>query len=131
MPMFKDIRGDRYGRLVVIDGRHDKRNGTWRVRCQCDCGAERIVQWSHLRGGKTKSCGCFKRDGNGHRVSAEQVTKGATSRRPSRRAPSCCITEPDKRRYVHFEGSRRERRAAEAALEHPVLSYSKLASVGP
>jgi hypothetical protein len=71
MPMFKDIRGDRYGRLVVIDDRHDKRNGTWRVRCQCDCGAERIVQWSHLRDGKTKSCGCFKRDGNGHRVSAE------------------------------------------------------------
>ena len=32
MPMFKDIRGDRYGRLVVIDDRHDKRNGTWRVR---------------------------------------------------------------------------------------------------
>ena len=55
----KDLRGMRYGRLVVIDreGSTKSRKATW--RCICDCGKETIVTSSNLTSGNTKSCGCL------------------------------------------------------------------------
>jgi hypothetical protein len=32
------------------------------IPCQCDCGQETIVLVANLRCGKTKSCGCWKRE---------------------------------------------------------------------
>lgn len=60
-PNFRDITGQRYGRLVVVDYSH--RTGTrhfW--RCRCDCGSDAIVNRSQLTGGKTRSCGCLARE---------------------------------------------------------------------
>lgn len=57
---FLDITGDRYGRLVVIGyaGSHASRNRTYWY-CKCDCGTFVKVGRSHIRSGKTKSCGCL------------------------------------------------------------------------
>ena len=30
--------------------------------CRCECGNETVVEYSHLRGGTTKSCGCLRRE---------------------------------------------------------------------
>lgn len=55
----KDLRGQRFGRLVVW-----KRAGTvgsralW--RCKCDCGKLTNVRSIDLLNGNTKSCGCLK-----------------------------------------------------------------------
>lgn len=60
-PNFRDITGQRYGRLVVVDYSHIK--GTkhyW--ACRCDCGNEAFVSKSQLSTGKTKSCGCLSRE---------------------------------------------------------------------
>jgi hypothetical protein len=56
-----DITGQRYGRLTVIEkiGRKNKHT-YW--KCQCDCGKEVIVTSNGLRTGKTKSCGCLKKE---------------------------------------------------------------------
>jgi hypothetical protein len=55
------IPGMRFGKLVtqVVDR---TRKGKLRWRCQCDCGAETIVQANHLKSGASKSCGCLARE---------------------------------------------------------------------
>lgn len=60
---FIDLTGKRFGRLIVIQ-RASKNNscGAAMWECRCDCGTEKTVSGTHLRGGKTTSCGCFNRD---------------------------------------------------------------------
>lgn len=60
MPRFKNIAGQRFGRLIAIYpyGRTKGRVQKW--FCICDCGAEIVAPQRHL--GKTvKSCGCLRR----------------------------------------------------------------------
>ena len=64
--------GLRFGSLVVAcraTSSHPTRNYFW--RCVCDCGAESVVRGTHLRLGKTKSCGCKRRDECESRVAAK------------------------------------------------------------
>lgn len=54
-----DLTGQRFGRLVAIR-RHEKSSKShsfW--LCKCDCGKESVVFLGALRGGTTKSCGCW------------------------------------------------------------------------
>ena len=62
MPRFKDRTNDRYGRLTVIEhaGKNNKNKHLW--RCLCDCGNEKIVSSNNLSSGKSKSCGCLKKE---------------------------------------------------------------------
>ena len=61
-----DLTGQRFGRLVVIERveSHIQPSGQRKTRwlCQCDCGNTKIVQYSQLKSGKTKSCGCLARE---------------------------------------------------------------------
>lgn len=58
----KNETGNRYGRLTVIRYDHtDKRQGAYWL-CACDCGCTTVVKGNRLRNGKTKSCGCLKRE---------------------------------------------------------------------
>lgn len=58
----KNETGNRYGRLTVIRYDHtDKRHGAYWL-CACDCGCTSVVKGNRLRSGKTKSCGCMKRE---------------------------------------------------------------------
>ncbi len=69
--MLKDIKGQRFGRLVVLHlaPEYDKSEGAYWV-CQCDCGSEqRKVKGYFLRSGKTQSCGCFHHEELSKRVS--------------------------------------------------------------
>jgi len=60
MSAFKDITGERFGKLMVIRrGKSDKfRKVRW--ICGCDCGNETLIRRSHLISGETKSCGCLR-----------------------------------------------------------------------
>ena len=60
MAAVKDLTGQRFGRLVVIEraGATNQGNATW--RCRCDCGVETIVSGWSLQSGNTKSCSCIK-----------------------------------------------------------------------
>jgi len=40
-------------------------SGSMKLRCRCDCGVITSVFWCNVRRGKTKSCGCLRRERNG------------------------------------------------------------------
>lgn len=52
----KDIRGNRYGMLVVREYYGVKVSSYW--VCDCDCGGVIIASSHSLNGGNTTSCGC-------------------------------------------------------------------------
>ena len=60
MPAAIDLTGKRFGRLVALEKLKKGRRTFW--RCQCDCGNEHEVVMDLLRTGKTKSCGCLRRE---------------------------------------------------------------------
>lgn len=55
----KDLTGQRFGRLLVIErcGSSKYRSALWLVRC--DCGNEKTIEGSVLISGKVVSCGCY------------------------------------------------------------------------
>ncbi len=56
-----NLKGQRFGRLLVTERAPSTNQGTcW--HCTCDCGAYVIVGTALLQRGKTKSCGCYRRD---------------------------------------------------------------------
>ena len=62
MGQLKDLTGQRFGRLTVLE-RAERNDGhsTWWV-CKCDCGNIKEIRSSCLVKGSTKSCGCYNRD---------------------------------------------------------------------
>lgn len=69
---FKDLTGQKFGRLTVLGVDHKKPNnhgGTviyW--LCRCDCGNEVVVLGGSLKRGNTKSCGCLSREKTSERL---------------------------------------------------------------
>ena len=60
MGAFKDLTGQKFGRLTVLERAENKGKHTaW--RCRCDCGKFCVVTGHDLKNAHTKSCGCFKR----------------------------------------------------------------------
>lgn len=56
---FKDLKGQRFGKLVAKSRVENSNAQRARWLCQCDCGCETIVQTSNLTNGHTQSCGCI------------------------------------------------------------------------
>lgn len=57
MGTFKDITGQKFGRLTAI-----KYLGKSKWRCKCDCGSLTETYSGHLMNGHTKSCGCLNHE---------------------------------------------------------------------
>lgn len=56
-----ELTGLRFGRLLVLAREGSaQRRAMW--RCQCDCGNSALVPSGELTRGKTKSCGCWRRE---------------------------------------------------------------------
>ena len=56
------VAGQRFGRLVTIARVENGVGGKVRWLCRCDCGTEVEVFASGLRSGRTRSCGCLRRE---------------------------------------------------------------------
>lgn len=54
----KDLTGERFGRLTVIERLPN--SSQW--KCLCDCGNIIITNTNHLNQGHTRSCGCLQKD---------------------------------------------------------------------
>jgi hypothetical protein len=57
MAGYKDICGQRFGRLVAVESADASR---FQWLCRCDCGATNVVRGSNLLSGNTRSCGCLR-----------------------------------------------------------------------
>lgn len=68
---FKDITGQRFVRLTVIEWSYGK---MW--RCVCDCGTVRLFNGCGLRYGSSKSCGCLRKE----RAAATNTKHGQAKR---------------------------------------------------
>ena len=55
----KDLTGQKFGRLTVIERAENAKCGKTRWLCKCDCSNEVVVQGDHLKCGLTQSCGCL------------------------------------------------------------------------
>lgn len=59
MSQIIDLTNQRFGRWTVL-ARDTSKKGTAYWLCRCDCGTERSVCGSSLRGGVSTSCGCYR-----------------------------------------------------------------------
>ena len=65
MPAFKDLTGQRFGRLTVLERAPNK--GTHVIwECRCDCGNTLMVMSGNLIRNHTLSCGCLQRERTGN-----------------------------------------------------------------
>ena len=58
MSKLKDLTGQRFGRLTVIE-RAENKGRRVRWKCKCDCGNTKIVTADSLLQANTQSCGCL------------------------------------------------------------------------
>ena len=71
----KDLTGQRFGKLIVInkDSNSTIRHPKW--LCQCDCGQIKSIRASALVGGLTRSCGCLRRETMDSKTRLYQIWK--------------------------------------------------------
>jgi hypothetical protein len=72
----KDLTGQRFGRLTVISqGENQQHHLTW--ICKCDCGKQVIALGCNLLGGKTKSCGCIRKEMLSNKQATHRLSKSS------------------------------------------------------
>ncbi|MBD5153088.1 MAG: hypothetical protein HDT16_11700 [Oscillibacter sp.] len=57
-----DLTGQRFGRLTVVSRAENDNGGHATWNCICECGNTTSFSGQELRKGRTKSCGCWKRE---------------------------------------------------------------------
>ena len=55
---------EKYGHLTILKF-VGYRNGHRYAECQCDCGNKKVICYSNIKRGLTKSCGCKVKTANG------------------------------------------------------------------
>jgi hypothetical protein len=70
-----NLRGQRFGHLMVVErsDRVVKNHTAW--ECRCDCGVTSIALSNNLRRGLTTSCGCVARESSRQRMTQHGETK--------------------------------------------------------
>lgn len=83
MANFKDLTGERFGRLEVLGVARKVTSGKrerYYWACRCDCGNEKEVRTDCLTSGLVKSCGCLKKEQNKINLTANHSHKKSMTR---------------------------------------------------
>ena len=73
-----DLRGERFGRLTVVERAGSSAQGHVRWTCRCDCGTQTVANSNNLRRKNgTVSCGCLGRELARERAIARNLKHGA------------------------------------------------------
>lgn len=75
MSNFRDLTGQRFGELVVVERATNGKGRSTRWLCSCDCGNETVVYAANLTRGMTKSCGCTRAEKVAQKLSTHRETK--------------------------------------------------------
>lgn len=77
MGQIRDIKGQRFGRLAVMESTKQRVNRYVVWRCLCDCGNECFVGSGQLCIGNVRSCGCLRLEQSA-KISKMHKTHGMT-----------------------------------------------------
>ena len=77
----KEMVGQKFGRLTVVQREGTSSNGCATWRCRCECGNEVVVTGGNLRSGNTTSCGCFFKEMVASNNTKSKTTHGKTNTR--------------------------------------------------
>ena len=92
-----NLEGQKFGKLTVLRFGHIlKRRSYWECRCECG-GAVTVYQYA-LRSGKTKSCGCLRRD-----VLVKRNTTHGKSKHPGYTSWSAMLTRCTNQNQPHWK----------------------------
>lgn len=101
---FKDITGQRFGRLVVESYAGTNSGGMALWNCKCDCGGIAVVTGSHLRNGHTRSCGCFHDETAAKRFRTHGLSKTRLYTIWASMIDRCCRAESESFKYYGGRG---------------------------
>jgi len=62
MRLKEKLIGEKFNKLTVIEDSGERYNGNIIWKCLCDCGNLHLVKSSNLKNGRTKSCGCGRKE---------------------------------------------------------------------
>lgn len=81
MQKIKNLRGQRFGRLVAREpvATNNRNSVLW--LCDCDCGLDAIVPCSSLVQGATRSCGCLRKEIHKNSTPPSRTTHGGKGTR--------------------------------------------------
>lgn len=65
-----DFINKTFGRWTVIKQVENKKSRDIKFLCRCECGTEREVLGKNLKNGRSKSCGCYKKEVDRQRMIA-------------------------------------------------------------
>lgn len=82
MPSAKDLAGQTFGRLFVVE-RFRSRNGKATWLCRCECGKLHETVSNALTSGHTTSCGCWRNERN-----ASTPAEHGHAKRDGKRSPT-------------------------------------------
>ena len=76
----KDLSGQKFGRLTVINSVGVNKYGNYLWQCQCECGKLHIAASAKLIQGKVRSCGCLKKEIGIKQLEKHGITTGGKPR---------------------------------------------------
>lgn len=102
MARYKDITGERFGRLFVKHylGIGIDKKALW--LCKCDCGDERAIAGDSLRLGRTQSCGCLQKQITAMRSTTHGMRNTRTYKIWTQMHKRC--SNPNSSDFAHYGG---------------------------
>lgn len=97
MGKFRDLTGQKFGRLLVKQKTDLKKNRAIVWECICDCGTIKCLPSTYLTTGDTKSCGCLKLEGAAERLTTHGMA-GTREQKAWKRMKGRC-TNPNSEEY--------------------------------
>lgn len=75
-----NMRGKRFGRLIGIEPAGHSKDGHLKWLFQCDCGERTVAYGKYVRSGRTRSCGCLKKESIARVNASHRMCQTATYR---------------------------------------------------
>ena len=88
----KDITGERFWKLLVIGRTHNVGEYTMWL-CECDCGDITCVSARHLSTGRTRSCGCLRKEAGGKNLTGQRFGRLIAVKPTDKRAKGSIVWE--------------------------------------
>lgn len=108
-PHFKDLKGRRFGRLLVMEYAGPRRNKRGRSvgsywKCVCDCGTHRTVESATMLRGNATSCGCWHREATARSSRKHGGSRTAEYRHYRSMVSRCLFLSPSNPGWKNYKG---------------------------